>query len=335
MERDTVFVVSQVANLGRLLQTRLPSVTVKSFLLPELFDWNRVLDVQESQKIIEFVKDAEILFCDNTSVGQLMYSLPKLKWIHTVWAGVDSIFNCLNPNKPLPTFILTRYGDSKYGDTMAEYFLAQIINNEKSLYQMWDNQKLNKWRTEVFINSRSVSELTVGIMGIGVLGSRLALAVKQRGATVYGLSRRPRESGQMGPYDKIFTDLSQFLKDCDYVCSALPSTRLTRGLLNGNALQSCQKKPVLVSMGRGDVIDEEDLLNAIENNWISKAIIDVFKKEPLPADSVLWNHPKMVVTPHIAGSTNTSQIIECFVENYRRYRSGENLLNLVDWNEGY
>lgn len=99
MERDTVFVVSQVANLGRLLQTRLPSVTVKSFLLPELFDWNRVLDVQESQKIIEFVKDAEILFCDNTSVGQLMYSLPKLKWIHTVWAGVDSIFNCLNPNK--------------------------------------------------------------------------------------------------------------------------------------------------------------------------------------------------------------------------------------------
>lgn len=85
---------------------------------------------------------------------------------------------------------------------MAEYFLAQIINNEKSLYQMWDNQKLNKWRTEVFINSRSVSELTVGIMGIGVLGSRLALAVKQRGATVYGLSRRPRESGQMGPYDK-------------------------------------------------------------------------------------------------------------------------------------
>ncbi|XP_067140860.1 glyoxylate/hydroxypyruvate reductase A-like [Centruroides vittatus] len=331
MESDTIYVVSQVPNLGKLLQERLPHTRIKNITLPEQFDWHRVLD----PKIIDLVKDAEILFCDNTSVGQLMYSLPKLKWVQTVWAGVDSIFRRLDPGKTLPGFTLTRYGDSRFGDTMAEYFLAQVINNERFMYEMWDNQKISKWRTEVFMNCRTVSELIIGIMGIGVLGGQIAKAVKERGATVYGLARKIRKNSDMKYCDKIFTNLSEFLKDCDYVCSVLPSTHLTRGLLNGNALESCEKKPVFVSMGRGDVIDEEDLLRAIEKNWIRKAILDVFKEEPLPADSVLWSHPKIIVTPHIGGSTNTFKIIECFMENYKRFRSGRELLNRVDWNEGY
>lgn len=331
IEVDTIYVVSQLPSLGDLLKVSLPGVNIKTFRLSEQFDWCRPLNPE----IKEQIKEAEILFCDNTSIGQLMYDLPKLKWVQSVWAGVDSIFRCIDPKKPLPSFQLTRFGDNWFGDLMADYFLGQVISNERLFSKMWDDQKRKKWRKEVFINFRTVSDLTIGILGVGAIGSRVALGVKQRGATVYGLARRPRKDCELGPYDRIFTDMDEFLSDCDYVCSIVPSTPLTRGLLNGSVLKSCKKKPVFVSMGRGDVIDEDDLINALKQGWISKAILDVFKTEPLPENSILWDFPNVVITSHIGGITNASKATKCFLGNYKRYINNEELLYKVDWNQGY
>ena len=104
-------------------------------------------------------------------------------------------------------------------------------------------------------------------------------------------------------------DLPEFLKQCDYLCNVLPSTPSTIGLLSGDVLENCkEKKTVLINVGRGDVISNNGILNALNNQWIGGAILDVFEEEPLSKDSALWTHPQVTITPHVSGLSTSSQV---------------------------
>ena len=104
-------------------------------------------------------------------------------------------------------------------------------------------------------------------------------------------------------------NLSECLKQCDYLCNVLPSTPSTKGMLSGSVLESCkERKTVLINVGRGDVIRGEEILQALNNEWIGGAALDVFEIEPLPKDSALWTHPDITITPHVAGLTTVSQV---------------------------
>ena len=109
-------------------------------------------------------------------------------------------------------------------------------------------------------------------------------------------------------------NLSECLKQCDYLCNVLPSTPSTKGMLSGSVLESCkERKTVLINVGRGDVIRDEEILQALNNEWISGAILDVFEKEPLPKDSALWTHPNITITPHVAGLPAPNKV-KCIVQ---------------------
>lgn len=218
---------------------------------------------------------------------------------------------------------------------MAEYIIAQIIINERQFYQFWDNQKDSKWIRVEKEKGRILQNLTVGILGVGTIGSRVAKFLKQRGSTIYGFAKHPRSIEEFGDFDKIVTDISDLLMECDYLCNVLPSTSETRGLLNGNVLQKCLKKPVFINIGRGDIIKEEDLIYALKEKWISKAVLDVFETEPLPPNNLLWKIPEVIITPHIGSITQHHQVAQCFTENYKRFLSGKELLYVVDWKQGY
>lgn len=145
-------------------------------------------------------------------------------------------------------------------------------------------------------------KLTVGILGLGDIGQSVAKGCKALGMTVWGVGRKEKSDRQ--DFVDHYTTLSRLpevLQSCDYVCNILPSTPATKYLLSGNVLKSGKGNcPVFINLGRGDVIDEKSLVHALNEGWISGAILDVFEVEPLPKESALWKMPQVVITPHVA-----------------------------------
>ncbi|XP_063866162.1 glyoxylate/hydroxypyruvate reductase A-like [Scylla paramamosain] len=156
------------------------------------------------------------------------------------------------------------------------------------------NKDYRGWQT--FHTFRSLSQLTVGVMGLGKIGLTTAKALKGFGCRVHGLVRTPRSRSSIEPFvDQLWhgrEGLAYFLKDCDYLVNLLPSTPLTRGLLGDTVLSGASRRPVLVNVGRGDIISEADLLKALEEGWLSAAVLDCYEKEPVPEESLLWAHPR-------------------------------------------
>ena len=131
-------------------------------------------------------------------------------------------------------------------------------------------------------------------------------------------------------------ELPQLLQSCDYVCSALPSTPQTKGLLSGDILKHCAgRKSVFINVGRGDIISETTLVHAITEGWLGGAILDVYDEEPLPDDSMLWANPNVTLTPHMAGLCSVSEASSVFMNNVHHYLAGQPLQYTVDFSHGY
>ncbi|XP_076366465.1 uncharacterized protein LOC143255140 isoform X4 [Tachypleus tridentatus] len=162
----------------------------------------------------------------------------------------------------------------------------------------------------------------------------VAKFLKQRGATVLGLVRSAHKTGKP-EFDKLVTDFSEILPYCDYICNLLPSTPHTKGLLNGEVLKMCQKKPFFINVGRGDVISEEDLIHALNQGWILGAALDVFIEEPLPTSSPLWNRPEIIITPHVGSLSKAEGVAKFFFENYQRFMTGKELMCKFSWTRRY
>ena len=149
---------------------------------------------------------------------------------------------------------------------------------------------------------RVMPKLTIGILGLGDIGEYVAKMCKALGMTVWGVGRREKSDRQdtVDHYTTI-SRLPEVLQSCDYVCNLLPSTPATKYLLSGRVLESGKdKRPVFINVGRGNVIDEKSLIYALDQGWISGAILDVCEVEPLPKESPLWKMPQVIITPHIA-----------------------------------
>eukprot|EP00612_Vaucheria_litorea_P008300 CAMPEP_0171481636 /NCGR_PEP_ID=MMETSP0946-20130122/6900_1 /TAXON_ID=109269 /ORGANISM="Vaucheria litorea, Strain CCMP2940" /LENGTH=168 /DNA_ID=CAMNT_0012013319 /DNA_START=432 /DNA_END=934 /DNA_ORIENTATION=- len=167
-------------------------------------------------------------------------------------------------------------------------------------------------------------------MGVGDIGKTIASdLISLRCKDIHGLVFSPREDGDISYH----TSLKSFLQSgCDYIINVLPSTSSTVGLLNGDALSVLSDHPpIFINVGRGDVINESSLLEALEKRWIGGAVLDVFESEPLPEKSRLWEIPSVVITPHVSGVSNAEQASMQFVKNLNRYLGKMPLLYEVDW----
>ncbi len=198
----------------------------------------------------------------------------------------------------------------------------------------------------------------MGILGVGEIGKASARLFKVKikcptrsvsvskanspfqafGCRVVGLVRRMPPSSPSPDVDEYFgiPDLRDLLSRCDYVCSVLPSTRDTNDLLAGGALQSCSGRgSVLVNIGRGNVCSTADISRALDSGWISGAVLDVFPSEPLPTEDALWQHPRAVITPHVAAASRPKEIAECLANNLKLLGEGKPLACTVNWQVGY
>ncbi|MDH3449718.1 MAG: glyoxylate/hydroxypyruvate reductase A [Gammaproteobacteria bacterium] len=252
---------------------------------------------------------------------------PNLKVIQKTGAGVNAILD----DDELPASIqVARLQTDTSGAEMAEYALAYVLQEQRHMRLYRRQQARSEW---ISYPPRRAGKTEVAVLGLGRIGRQVAQRFVDNGFRVSGWSRSLKDipgvacyAGQAGLYS--------LLGSADYVVSVLPSTLQTRGIFNRVLFARFNPQGFFINVGRGDLVDENDLVKALDNGELAGAILDVMSSEPLPAQSPLWLHPGVQLTPHISGY-HLGDAIADIAENYRRLENGEALLNLVDRELGY
>ena len=252
---------------------------------------------------------------------------PQLKAAFNIGAGVDAL---LRLNIALHTQ-LVRLDDAGMAAQMAEYVCHALIRHYRQFADYESQQRRSEW-TQRAIPLRA--QMPVGVMGLGVLGQRVARAVAQFDFPVNGWSRSAKQvdgvrcfHGEQG--------LNDFLAASKVLVSVLPSTPQTRDLLNRNTLSRLKKGGYLINVARGVQVVENDLLALLNEGHLAGAALDVFRTEPLPAAHPLWSHPRVTVTPHIAALTLRAESIAQIAAKIASVEAGEPVAGTVDRQRGY
>ncbi len=271
-------------------------------------------------------KDIRMLAIDGLSPG-LLRRLPNLELIQKLGAGVDSIVKDPDLDKSVR---VCRLKPDIPAHEIAEYCLAYVLREQRQHRQFREQQKNSQWMPIAPLKS---SESTVAVLGLGHIGSKAAAYFRALGFNVIGWSRTLKniqniqcKAGADALYD--------VLAEADYVVAILPSTPQTRNLINSETLSLMQSNAVIINAGRGDLINEDHLLDAVDNGVIRGAYLDVFQAEPLPEGHPFWLHPKITITPHVSG-WHLDGSAEVVARNYRALETNASLLNEVDIALGY
>ena len=252
---------------------------------------------------------------------------PNLKLIQKTGAGVNNIL----ADHELPEAVqVTRLQTDTSGAEMAEYALAYVLQEQRHMRQYHQHQARSEW---VAYPPRKTADTTVAVLGLGRIGVLVAQRFVDNGFQVLGWSRSPRT---MDKVDCFAGDdgLAKVLSMSDYVVSVLPSTPDTVEIFERKLFKQFNPRSLLINVGRGDLVNEPDLLQALDDGDLAGAILDVMSIEPLPSDSPLWLHPRVQLTPHISGYHLGDAVVD-IAENYRRLQNNQPLLHLVDRGRGY
>lgn len=252
---------------------------------------------------------------------------PNLEILFSIGAGVDQIdFSKLPENLPVVRMIepgLTR--------AMCEYVLWAVLSIHRDMLAYRRQQLQKNWDA---LRVWPASKRRIGVMGLGQLGRAVLKQLHSMDFQCLGWSRTSHQIDAVQCFHGAEM-LNTFLSQCDILICLLPLTESTRGILSADLFKHLPKGAALVHVGRGEHLQTDDLLNALDRGQLAEAILDVTTPEPLPAESPLWSHPKVVITPHIASMTQPETAIEVVLENIQRHRSGQPLLGLVDRERGY
>lgn len=253
--------------------------------------------------------------------------LPNLRLVQKLGAGVDGIVN--DPDLH-PEVKVARLRPDLPAHEIAEYCLTYVLQHQRNVCFHQDNQRQKRWQTRA---PRKSASTTVAVLGLGHIGARTAQYFAAIGFRVLGWSRTEKIlQGVDCRYGE--HALEGLLAESDYVACILPSTSETKNLFNAERLSQLKAGAVLLNAGRGDLIVEQDLIQAINSGQIGGAVLDVFQTEPLPGDHLFWDHPAVTVTPHVSG-WHLDDGLEDIAENYRRMVAGQPLLNQVNRQAGY
>ncbi len=259
---------------------------------------------------------------------RLLQTLPNLKVIQSLGAGVDHIFDRDNA---VEQAMIARIIDPQLSVDMYEFALATILADMKRLTFYRDQQKEKQWKERRY---STIPNKVVSILGLGVIGSIVAQKLSVLGFQVKGWSRSEKKIDGVECFSGE-ADLTHMLSQTDYLLNLLPLTNDTRGFLNQSLFEKMKKGSYLINLGRGPHLVDEDLLTALDQEHLSGACLDVFHEEPLDKEHSFWEHPKVFMTPHIASITNIETARKQVFENIRRMREGRELLNVVNMERGY
>jgi phosphoglycerate dehydrogenase-like enzyme len=261
-----------------------------------------------------------------------------LRWIHSPAAAVHQL---MFPELVNSDVVLTNAREV-HGPVVAEHVMALIFALAKCLPQAVRFQKKHVWGQETMWRERprprELAEATLGLVGLGSIGRAVARHASSLGMRVIAVRENTSKPTPQG-VQQVFASpqLDALLAQSDYVVLAAPVTSGTRGLINAARLGKMKLEACLINVGRGPLVDEAALLDALREKRIGGAALDVFEEEPLPADSPLWDLENLLITPHTAGLTEKlwERHYQLISENLRRYIEGQPLLSVVDKKLGY
>jgi glyoxylate/hydroxypyruvate reductase A len=262
----------------------------------------------------------------------LLATLPNVRSIFSLGAGVDHLLS----DPTLPDVPIVRIADPDLTMRMTEYVVLHVLLHHRR-FKLYDaNQRARRWQDE---RDPAASDVHVGIMGMGVLGQAAAAALAPLGFQLAGWSRTPKSAAGVPSFSGE-AGLRPFLARTDILVSLLPLTVETRGFLNYPLFQQLARDgalggPSLINAGRGSSQVEADILRALDDGTLMGASLDVFEQEPLPADSALWTHPKIFITPHNAAQSDPKALTKYVLSQIERFERGLPLENLVDRKRGY
>ncbi|WP_249976546.1 2-hydroxyacid dehydrogenase [Vreelandella olivaria] len=257
--------------------------------------------------------------------AHLLQEQAQLKGIINLGAGVDYLLKTPGLPKEVP---IVKLRDAGMGELMADYVLYGVLHFYRSMDRYALQQTNANWQPHSVVEK---SQWPVGVLGLGAIGSFVASAIQQAGFPVVGWSRTPKTltgvrclHGDDG--------LDELLSQVQSVVTILPDTAATQGILNAERLSKLPQGASVINPGRGSLIDEQALLDALGNETqtghLRGALLDVFSEEPLPSRHPLWQHPRVIVTPHMAAPTPLNDAIDQVISYLRAFESGEKLTTI-------
>ena len=283
------------------------------------------------------IGDAEVVYCDE---GELIREMPHLRWCHSISAGVGHF---LKSGAFDHGDVMLTNSSGAYGLAISEHIIMVTLLLMRRMPEYFKVVEERGWTRDLKI--RSIKGSVIAIAGTGNLGQNAAKRFKALGAKkVIGFSR---SGSSRDFFDEVFRmdDFEAAVSGCaeedqiDVLVLCVPGTSDSEGLLNAERIASLPEKTFVINVGRGTVIDQEALLEALDDDRIAGAALDVMYPEPLPADHPLWTARNCIITPHISGDMGLPETIDItvdiFCENLKRYAEGRELTNMIDVNAGY
>ena len=255
---------------------------------------------------------------------------PNVTVVASIASGVDSILACPSLHAGVK---VCRNRDPEQAALMSTFALWHVINHQRNFALYKDNQKQKNWQR---LPMRAPREINVGVLGLGFLGERIANDLCYLGFNVSGWRKSSKNlSNENIAVFSGSNQLSQFLSQTEVLICMLPLTGETQGILNQSLFCQLMPNAYLVHLGRGEHLVEKDLLEALDSGQLSGASLDVFEQEPLPKTSALWEHERLIITPHDASDVRPSVAVSNLLEELRRHLQGVPLKNEILTSTGY
>jgi phosphoglycerate dehydrogenase-like enzyme len=288
---------------------------------------------------VRFLRDAEAagsldridaVFAEDPLPDVTVQQMKRLRWLHVTRGGANPFLTPTVKRRP----ITVTSSKGVHGLRFAELAIACVFALAKKLPQCWDEQRNGRWGK---IFPEEVSGKTLGIIGLGTIGSELARRAKMLGMRVVAIKRRA--AAKPDAVDELGTPefLPALLSQSDFVVLSLASIPSTENMLGENELRRMKKTAFLINLTGGRVIQEAVLVRALKEGWLAGAALDAFARRPIPEDSELWRMPNVMITFGIGGFSERrwDDLLPLFARNLRLFLEDKSLPNAIDKELGY
>lgn len=295
--------------------------------------WATAMQAHLPQTLVEIypnIKDkqsVEFVLCWKPE-ADVLADFPNVKVIQSVGAAIDHITKTQSIKE---NQTICRIVDENLSHDMFEFLLTTILVQLKN-FPLYSQQKERKlWQPKTYKN---IGETHISILGIGEIGADVAKKLAKIGFKVKGWSGSKKEITDVESYAGA-DEIDSCLKNTDVLINLLPVTQQTENIINKNLLMKLNKGGFFINVGRGEHLVEQDLMELLNTEHLSGALLDVFRTEPLPSEHPFWAHPKIQITPHIASITNIDSAVILVAENYKNFITGLPLKHTVSLTKGY
>jgi len=308
----------------------------------EYLDLIHQANLPDLEIFTEFNPACDIVFGDTGRIKKTLSDLPHLKWVQTTSAGVERLMD----SSLRRDYTLTN-ARNVFGESMSEYVFGYMLFFKKRIRPRVLAQRAKQWDNE---DGGVLRGKTLGLIGVGSIGAHIAMTAKHFRMNVWGYTRGSETSKHVDRYFHAQSPLSQreraegegenkdlttFASGLDYLVVVLPKTDGTNSIVNAEVLDALPPHALLINVGRGNAVDESALVEALNQNKIAGAVLDVTEPEPLPEDHLFWTTPNLFLTFHTSALSYPEDMVSVFVENYKLYIEGKPLKHQVDFERGY